>query len=86
MTSTSQTMTSVRIYVNARGYDVPLDATALDAIRAADPLEADAITGGTRQITDSRGLPVPPETAVYAGVIYRVVANRHRDGDDEETA
>jgi hypothetical protein len=73
------TMPSVRVFVNARGYDVPGSATALDAVRVADSVEADAVTAGTRQITDSRGLPVPPETPVYAGVIYRIVANRTRD-------
>ena len=74
-------MTVVRVFVNARGYDVPADASALDAVRAADVAEADAVAAGARLITDSRGLPVPAETAVYAGVIYRVVANRSRDGE-----
>ena len=72
-------MTSVRVFINARGYDVPAGATALDAVRVADAAEADAVAAGTRQVTDSRGLPVPPETPVYGGVIYRVVTNRTRD-------
>jgi len=74
-------MTSVRVFVNARGYDVAAMATALDAVRAADTAEADAVQAGARQITDSRGLPVPPETPVYGGVIYRVVTNRVRDAE-----
>jgi len=74
-------MTSVRVFVNAKGYDVPVAATALDAVRTADVTEAEAVASGTRQITDSRGLPVPPETPVYAGVIYRVVQNRLRDAE-----
>ncbi|MES3033434.1 MAG: hypothetical protein V4813_05495 [Gemmatimonadota bacterium] len=74
-------MTSVRVYVNARGYDLPAGATALEAVRVADSGEADAIAQGTRQITDSRGLPVSPETPVYGGVIYRVVSSRVRDGE-----
>ena len=72
-------MTSVRVFVNARGYDVPATATALDAVRTADPAEGDAVAAGTRLITDSRGLPVAPETPTYGGVIYRTVANRVRD-------
>lgn len=71
----------VRVFVNARGYDVPATASALDAVRAADKVEADAVVAGTRQITDSRGLPVSIDAPVYAGVIYRVVANRARDGE-----
>jgi hypothetical protein len=74
-------MTSVRVFVNARGYDVAHDATALDAVRVADAAEAEAVQAGSRQITDSRGLPVPPETPVYGGVIYRVVTNRTRDAE-----
>ncbi len=74
-------MTSVRVYVNSRGYDLAAGASALDAVRAADATEADAIVSGTRQITDSRGLPVSPETPVYGGVIYRVVSSRVRDGE-----
>jgi hypothetical protein len=72
-------MTIVRVFVNARGYDVPADATALDALRVADAAEAEAVVAGSRLITDSRGLPVPPETTVYGGVIYRVIANRARN-------
>jgi hypothetical protein len=73
-------MTVVRVFVNARGYDLPETATALDAIRAADSVEADGVEAGTRLISDSRGLPVPPATQVYGGVIYRTTANRTRDG------
>lgn len=73
--------TDVRVYVNARGQDMPATATALDAVRAADPAAADAIAAGRRQIADSRGLPVAPATPVYAGVIYRVIGNRTRDTD-----
>lgn len=74
-------MTSVRVFVNSRGYDVPAGATAIDAVRIADALEADAIDAGIRLITDSRGIAVPAATPVYGGVIYRVVANRSRDGE-----
>lgn len=74
-------MTTVRVFVNSRGYDLPAGATALDAVRMADAGEAEAVTGGTRQITDSRGIAVPPETPAYGGVIYRVVTNRARDGE-----
>ena len=69
-------MTSVRVYVNARGYDLPAGATALDAVQASDIADADAVRAGTRLIADSRGLPVTPESPVYGGVIYRVIANR----------
>ena len=78
------TMNFVRVYVNARGHDVPAAATALDAVAAADVAEAAGVSAGARLITDSRGLPVLPDTPVYAGVIYRTVHNRTRD-DEERT-
>lgn len=74
-------MTTVRVFVNSRGHDVPAGATALDAVRVADAAEADAVAAGTRQITDSRGLAVAPETPAYGGVIYRLVTARPRDGE-----
>ncbi len=73
------TDSTFRVYVNSRGYDVITGASALDAVRVADGAEAAAVVSGTRLITDSRGLPVTPETPAYAGVIYRIVANRARD-------
>ncbi len=75
-------MTSIRVYVNARGCDVPSGATALDAVRVADAGEADAVAAGTRLITDSRGLPVSPDAPVYGGVIYRVITNRAGSSED----
>ena len=75
-------MSIVRVFVNGRGYDVATEATALDAIRASDSSEADAVGAGTRGITDSRGLLVTADTPVYAGVIYRTVSTRTRDAED----
>lgn len=69
---------SIRVFVNARGFDVPANATALEAVRAADAAEGEAVAAGTRVITDSRGLPVAPDTPAYGGAIYRLVANRAR--------
>lgn len=68
----------VRVYVNGRGLDAPTGATCLDAVRLAEPEEATAIEGGKRAIADSRGLPLPVETPVFAGAIYRTISNRAR--------
>ena len=76
------TDSTVRVFVNGKGYDVPPASSALDAIRLADTVEGDAIVAGSRVITDSRGLAVLADAPVYAGVIYRVVTNRIRDGED----
>jgi hypothetical protein len=71
---------SRRVYVDGRGLDVPEGATALDAVRALNPAAADQIAAGERAITDSRGLPLPPDTPAHGGAIYRLIAVRHRAG------
>lgn len=70
--------TTVRVYVDGRGVDVPGEGTALDAVRLVNEDEAGAVAAGTRLITDSRGLPIEHGERAYAGAIYRVVTNRER--------
>lgn len=67
---------TVRVFVNATGLDVASCATVLDAVRAWNAEEADAVARGTRAVTDSRGLPVPADGPVYAGAIFRIVSSR----------
>ncbi len=69
-------MSTVRVFVNAVAVDVPAGSTAIDAVRAWRADAADAVGGGTRLITDSRGLPVGGDTPVFAGSIFRVVSQR----------
>jgi hypothetical protein len=71
--TTADAPRSLRCFVNGRGVDLMPGATALDAVRAAQPDEAAAVAAGDRAITDSRGLPVEPATVAYAGAIYRTV-------------
>lgn len=66
----------VTVFVNARAVQVPPGATVLDAVRAYDAAEGDALAAGTRGVTDSRGLPVPPTGPVYGGAIFRLVSAR----------
>lgn len=72
----SDPIDSVRVYVNGRGVDAPAGARAVDAVRVFDPTVADDIAAGRRALTDSRGLPLDPAAAVFAGLIMRVVSNR----------
>jgi 2',3'-cyclic-nucleotide 2'-phosphodiesterase (5'-nucleotidase family) len=78
-TPASVTQEGIRVFVDGRARDVPRGSTAIDAVTAADAGEAAAIGRGTRQITDSRGLPVPADTELEAGSILRVIARRARD-------
>ena len=67
---------SLRVFVNGRPVSVARDATILDALREADPEEADAVAAGTRAVTDSRGLPISLDAALAGGTVLRVVSAR----------
>ena len=72
---------TVRVYVNERGVTVPAGSVALDAVRALFPEQADEVAAGKSRLTDSRGLPVPFETPLSGGAIFRVVPVRERAED-----
>lgn len=72
----------VRVFVNAAGVDVPVGATAIDAVRAWDAAAADELQVGRRLLTDSRGLPLSPDAPMSAGSIVRLIAKRDRDAGD----
>lgn len=69
-------MSAMRVFVNATPVEVDAGATALECVRRWRAAEADAVDAGQRVITDSRGLPVPGDSAAHAGSIYRTVPNR----------
>lgn len=75
---------TVRVYVNGRGVDAPAAGSAVDAVRVFDAALADEVDGGTRRITDSRGLAVVNGEPLYNGAIFRVVNNRQRAGEGED--
>lgn len=78
---------SVRVYVNAHPVEAPANGSALDAVRAFDPVVADHVVLGLRAITDSRGLPIDASTALSTGAIFRVVHVRAAASEsaDEES-
>ena len=81
-----QPAASVRVFVGAAAVEVPAGSTALDAVRRSDAEVAKAVLDGARIITDSRGLPLPPDTIVAWGSILRVVAARSRGDDASDDA
>ncbi len=68
----------IRVFVNERGVSVPPDASALDAVRALFPEQADAVAAGTSRLTDSRGLPIDIDVPLHGGAIFRVLPVRDR--------
>ena len=79
------TSTTVRVFVNAAGLDVPAEASALDAVRQWSADQGEAVVRGERLVTDSRGIAIDPASAVYAGAIYRLVSNREGAAEVEES-
>ena len=73
---------AVRVFVNGKGYDAAPGGTALDAIALYGAQEADAVRAGSLLVTDSRGLPIAPETPLFNGAVLRLVPNRERDVAD----
>ena len=66
----------IRVFVNGAGLSINRGATVLDAVRAHDPALADALSAGTRAVTDSRGLPVALDTSLGGGAVLRTVSAR----------
>ena len=78
-------ITTVRVFVNGRGFDVPAGGTALDAVSMHSDSDANAVQQGRLLVTDSRGLPVPTDTLLFNGAVFRLVPNRDRDTADPAT-
>ncbi len=75
---------TLRVFIDARGIDVPPGSTAIDAVHAFDPAVAAAVRSGQRILTDSRGLPVASETALESGAIFRLITKRDRSAGTTE--
>lgn len=74
-------MSDTRIYFDGKGVDAPAGSTVISALGSVNAETAAAVRAGERVVTDSRGLPVEPETVIYNGAIFRVI--RARAGDTE---
>jgi hypothetical protein len=66
----------LRVFVNGAGVSVPPGSTALQAVELADAAAAAELRAGTRAVTDSRGIVIPPETVVTGGFVLRLVSAR----------
>ena len=75
----------MRVFVNGVGLDAPSGGTALDAVAVHSSADADAVREGTLIVTDSRGLPVPSDTPLFNGALFRLIPNRGRDVKDPAT-
>lgn len=76
---------TMRVFVNGRGLDAPAGGTALDAVSVQSAADATAVREGALIITDSRGLPIPADTPLFNGALFRLIPNRARDVADPAT-
>jgi hypothetical protein len=78
----------ISVFVNAQRLEVDADSTALDAVRRWNADAARDVEKGARVVLDSRGLPIPADTRVYGGAIFRLISARGHDAasaDDSAT-
>jgi hypothetical protein len=75
---------TLRVFIDARGVDVPPGATAIDAVQVFDPTVAAAVRGGEKILTDSRGLPIDGASALQSGAIFRIIPKRDRSAQPAE--
>ena len=68
----------LRVFIDARGVDVPPGAKAIDAVQAFDPAIAAAVRDGQKILTDSRGLPIDGASELQSGAIFRIIPKRDR--------
>lgn len=76
---------TVRVFVNGVGLDAPAGGTALDAVQVRSSTDAIAVREGSLLVTDSRGLPVPADSPLFNGALFRLIPNRGRDAADPAT-
>ncbi|MDB4912566.1 MAG: hypothetical protein JWM95_210 [Gemmatimonadetes bacterium] len=76
---------TVRVFVNGVGLDAPAGGTALEAVAAQSAASAEQVRSGAMLVTDSRGLPVPSDSPLFNGALFRLIPNRERDIADPAT-
>jgi hypothetical protein len=76
---------TVRVFINGKGLDAPAGGTAIDAVALHSRDDAAAVAAGNLLVTDSRGLPVPADCALFNGALFRLIPNRERDSADPAT-
>lgn len=78
MNPASQVPSQLRVFVNGAAVDVAKGAVALDAVRNWNSESATEVESGLSSLTDSRGLPLAPDSTLVNGAIIRVIVVRTR--------
>jgi hypothetical protein len=74
----------VRVFVNAQMVELPVGATAAEAIGLVDQALLERVVTGAAFITDGRGIALDPAATLQSGAIIRVglrAKSRSADAD-----
>jgi hypothetical protein len=73
----------MRVFVNATPLEVEPGTDVEGAVRAHDATLGAKLASGAAYATDGRGIELPPNAALSAGAIVRVVVSARRGGGDD---
>ncbi len=75
-----------RIFVDGAPIEARTGQSVIEALQQWNADVAASLRAGARALTDSRGLPISPDSPAYAGAIFRVVSARslREQRDDSE--
>jgi hypothetical protein len=77
-------VSTIRVFVNASGVDLPAGANVREAVRAFDAQLDAGIARGAAYVTDGRGIELDPDAPLASGAILRVVVRARRGGDNAD--
>ena len=72
---------TIRVFVNASALTLPIGANVGEAVSAYDPSLLGRLADGAAYVTDGRGIPIDPTTALSSGAILRVIVRAQRGPD-----
>lgn len=75
---------TVPVFINERLVQLPVGATAADAVTALDAELGVRLGTGAAQVTDARGIALDPGVPVHAGMILRVQGSARRSRGDAD--
>jgi hypothetical protein len=74
-------MTTIRVFVNATGIELPGGSRVFEAVAADDPALHSSVSSGAAYVTDGRGIEIEGDAPLTSGAILRVVVRARRGPD-----
>lgn len=75
---------TIPVFLNGRRHETAPGTPLIDLVRTIDPPLADAVMSGAALVVDGRGVAVPADGILSAGMIFRVFRSaRSHDADGD---